>query len=218
MADGTRLWVIEKYSYREGKLVLHESFEEGEKLLGKEEYFYEDGILKEKKIYISYDKKLEFLSKNYYNKKELLEKSICDNGITKFFYDDENRLILEERNSQKDEDSYKEEYIYSDNGKLTSAIHYEKDENREFEEESKIVYSNHGKIEKVFAKENLILGSYKNLSLSATSTSKERREVYDEHGNIIEIWDDADGKLIEKRVYRFVVRFYRPLIKTDIKE
>jgi len=50
----------------------------------------------------------------------------------------------------------------------------------------------------------LILGSYNNLSLSATSTSKERREVYDEHKNLIEIWDDSDGKLIEKRFYRFI--------------
>jgi hypothetical protein len=33
----------------------------------------------------------------------------------------------------------------------------------------------------------------------------QKREVYDEHKNLIEIWDDADGKLIEKRFYRFVI-------------
>jgi hypothetical protein len=31
-----------------------------------------------------------------------------------------------------------------------------------------------------------------------------RRDVYDEHNNLIEIWDDADDKLVEKRFYRFV--------------
>ena len=205
--DGTRLWIIEKYSYKEGKLVLHESFEEGKKLLGREEYSYEDGSLKEiKKFYVFEDEKLKLLSKNYYNEKELLEKIIQDDDVIKQNYDDENRLILEERNSLEDEYSYREEYIYSDDGKLTSFIHYKKDENGEFEEAFKILHYDNGKIEKVFSHKNLILGSYKNICLSATRTSKEKREVYDEHKNLIEIWDDADDKLIEKRFYRFVYK------------
>ena len=38
-----------------------------------------------------------------------------------------------------------------------------------------------------------------------TLVIEKRRDVYDEHGNLIEIWDDVPNELIERRFYRFVI-------------
>jgi len=44
-----------------------------------------------------------------------------------------------------------------------------------------------------------------NLTVLDLNLGKDKRVVYDKHGNLIEVWDDATGKLIERRFYRFVV-------------
>jgi YD repeat-containing protein len=189
-----------KNHYQDGKLILKEDFIGGE-LSSKHVYHYENNILKEN-VYTSYmDKEITFHRQKKYNDKGLLTEEINNHTkIKKYIYDEQTQLILTEDNNEK------EEYTYNDDGTLIRKDIYTKNENNKFEKDSYTVYDReNGKHDTIYMDENRIYTRYDNKYLNGFSTSKERRYVYDEHKNLIEIWDDADGKLIEKRVYRFII-------------
>ena len=166
------------YQYEDERLVSTRGTYRLSEHNGGENYIYEDGVLRE--IY-SFDT-------NY--------------GYRKFYNEDG---LVEEKKDFAFGSSYEKiKYFYDEDGKKIKAEHYKRDIDGEFEhvadsffddEETRKVFLNSDKVEITYDKK-LHLG---------TLVIEKRRDVYDEHGNLIEIWDDASDKLIEKRFYRFVI-------------
>jgi len=189
--------IDEKYLYMDEKLLLREKFYEG-KLYSQVYYSYEEEHLKEEK-HISYDdENISYTISQYYNKKGLLEKE----GETKYLYDEHNRVIVEENDKQK----YL--YFYNNKGNKIRDERYDKNEDGEFRKQWYTLY-NGDKQETIFSNRNgsVIRDSFSSKRhISGMILINQKREVYDEHKNLIEIWDDASDKLIEKRFYRFVYK------------
>jgi len=188
-------FIDEKYLYEDGKLILKEDFHEGELHL-KVHYSYEEEHLKEEK-YLSYDDgNISRTTNRYYNEKGLLEKK----GETKYIYDEDNRVIVEESDKEK----YL--YFYNNKGNKIRDERYNKNEDGEFIKQWYTLY-NGDKEETIFSnrKGSLLRDSFSSKRhITGRIMITQKREVYDEHKNLIEIWDDSKDKLIEKRFYRFV--------------
>jgi len=119
----------------------------------------------------------------------------------KYIYDEDNRVIVEESDKEK----YL--YFYNNKGNKIRDERYDKNEDGEFIQQWYTLY-NGDKEETIFSNRNgsVIRDSFSSKRhITGIILINQKREVYDEHKNLIEIWDDSKDKLIEKRFYRFVV-------------
>jgi len=192
--DNGKKYINEKYHYQNGQLTLKEYFYDG-KLSSQERYIYEEESLKESE-YIDYeDGNISRTVHKYYNEKGLLE----NDEKTKYFYDKNNRVVVEES------DNKKYLYFYDNEGNNIEEKLYKKNEDGEFEPYWSRLYDGDKEEFLSFPKHISIIDyDYFSKKHIGKVMIYERRDVYDEHKNLIEIWDDADGKLVEKRFYRFV--------------
>ena len=192
--------IDEKYYYKNNKLLIEESFQNNE-LVFKELYIYEEEVLTKREGLYYDDGSVSDKTIKFYNKKGLLEEEIYQNGAkVKYLYDENNRLIEEERGSSK---HYS---FYDKDGTKIREDKYEKNENGEFENSSYTLF-NEDEIEIVFFDDDgtrILNDGSKSKRHIGSVTILERRDVYDEYKNLIEIWDDSKDKLIEKRFYRFI--------------
>ncbi len=187
--------IDKKYHYEDGKLVLKEYFYKG-KRLSKERYEYEGELLKESKYRYYRDGKVSRTLNRYYNENGLLE----NDGSVKYLYDENNRVIAEENKHEKFI------YFYDNEGNKIGDERYTKNEEGSFEKYwSRSFDGDREEILLLPKHISIINYDYFSKKRIGEVVIYKRRDVYDEHNNLIEIWDDIDGKLIEKRFYRFVV-------------
>lgn len=115
--------------------------------------------------------------REFYNEKGLVIENLDDMARTKYFYNEDGEKI-------------KEEY-------------YIKDSDGEFEQISYTLFDEE-QTQKISLNSDKVEITYKYIPLKDVAI-EERRDVYDKHGNLIEIWDDVANELIEKRFYRFMI-------------
>ena len=82
-------------------------------------------------------------------------------------------------------------------------VSYKKDSDGEFEQISYTLFDEE-QTQKISLNSDKVEITYKYIPLKDVAI-EERRDVYDKHGNLIEIWDDIANELIEKRFYRFMI-------------
>jgi len=199
--------LLEVIGISNGKKYLHEEYKyEDERLLSKrvsdregiytgENYIYEDGVLKE--VYHIRDTYYGGFHE-FYNGNGLVKEMVEGAKKIKYIYDEENQLIVEKREA-------KEKYFfYNEDGEKIQEDHYEKDIDGEFKKVSYTLFDKE-KTQKISLIDDSVETTYIENFYSGQIVIHDRRDVYDRYGNLIEIWDDATGKLIEKRFYRFVV-------------
>jgi YD repeat-containing protein len=192
--------IDEKYHYKDEKLLSKESFNQNI-LESKESYIYEEEVLRKREYFRYKDRNISNKTSNHYNPEGLLEASIDTSGAkTKYLYDENARLIEVESIIDKHYN------FYDKDGQKTRKELYLKNNEGEFEKYSYTLY-NKDERETVYLEDGtrIINDDSKSKRHIGRVTIQQRRDVYDDHKNLIEIWDDATGKLIEKRVYRFIV-------------
>jgi len=187
-------YIAQKYQYKDEKLVSKRFLDNQGQISSGINYIYEDEVLKEVQDFGEF-----WDNSKFYNAKGLLtEETVGYGDRIKYIYDEENRLIVEKREA-------KEKYFfYNEDGEKIQEDHYEKDINGEFEKVSYTLF-NKEKTQKISLVDDSVEITYIENFHSGQIVIHDRRDVYDRYGNLIEIWDDATGKLIEKRFYRFVV-------------
>jgi len=180
-------FISQKNEYKNGKLISKRYFNRNGDVSGLD-YVYKDGILRESRDFGEF-----WVDSKFYNAKGLLiAKTYGYGNRAEYTYDKENRLIEEKKDTQK------KHFFYNKDGKKIKEEYLLKNSDGTFEQVSYTTFDEE-KIQKV----SLIDGS----TIETFYAEKEvtKREVYDEHGNLIEVWDDAINKLIERRFYRFVL-------------